>query len=114
MSTHRIEQINKLILELLNEQILREINLPVGSFVTITKVDTTRDFSTARVTASVIPADKTESTLAHLNNQAGYLQHLIGQKMTVYKVPKLSFRTDSGPAHVERIDQLIDKIHREK
>jgi len=112
--SHRIEQINKLILEQLNIQILREINLPVGCLVTITKVNTTRDFSLSRVTASIIPAERNLSVLGLLNNKAGYLQHLIAQKIAVFKVPKLTFILDTGGVHVERLDELIDKIHHEK
>ncbi|MFH1207217.1 MAG: 30S ribosome-binding factor RbfA [Patescibacteria group bacterium] len=114
MSTFRIQQLNKLILQLLNEHILRDINMPDGCFVTITKVDTTRDLSLARVTISVIPTGRQDSILAYMNRQAGYSQHAIGGKLKVYKVPKLMFYLDTGGSHVERVDELIDKIHNEK
>jgi ribosome-binding factor A len=111
--SHRIEQINALILKLLNEQILREVDLPAGCFVTITKVDTTRDLGLARVTISVIPTDKQETMRVYMNRRAGHFTHELGRYMKVYKIPKLTFKLDTGGSHVEHLDQLIDKIHRE-
>lgn len=113
MSSHRIEQINALILKLLNEQILREVNLPAGCFVTITKVDTTRDLGLARVTISVIPTDKQEMMHVYMNRQAGHFMRVLGRNMRVYKIPKLTFMLDTGGPHVEHLDELIDKIHKE-
>lgn len=113
MSTHRIEQINALILKLLNEQILREVNLPAGCFVTITKVDTTRDLGLARVSISVIPTEKQDAMHVYMNRRAGHFMRALGQYMKVYKIPKLTFNLDAGGAQVERLDQLIDKIHKE-
>jgi ribosome-binding factor A len=112
--SHRIQQINKLILELLNAQMLREIDLPAGSFVTITKVDTTRDLGLARVTMSVMPADKQAPIHVYMNRQAGHFQRVLGRNMKLYKVPKLTFTLDTSGSHVEHLDQLIDKIHNEQ
>ncbi len=114
MSTHRIEQINALILKLLNEQILREVDLPTGCFVTITKVDTTRDLGLARITIGVIPTDKEEAMNIYMNRRAGHFMHILGQHMKVYKIPKLTFQLDASGSHVEQMDRLIDKIHSEK
>ena len=113
MSTHRIEQINALILKLLNEQILREVDLPAGCFVTITKVDTTRDLGLARITISVIPTDKQDAMYVYMNRQAGHFMRALGRYMKLYKIPKLTFNLDSGGPHVEHLDELIDKIHKE-
>ena len=59
----RIDRINELIKETLAEIIRKKPILPLGVFVTVVKVDTSRDLRYARVFVSVFPEKKFGKTI---------------------------------------------------
>ncbi|MFA6098932.1 MAG: 30S ribosome-binding factor RbfA [Patescibacteria group bacterium] len=114
MATHRIFQINELIKKELSQILLREDLIPAGHLVTITKADTTRDLSQARITISILPNTGQEEILHWLQKKAGPIQHLLGKKIILRKIPKILFELDKTLENVSHIDSLIDKIHRDE
>lgn len=114
MASYRIKQVNELIQQQLSEIILKDISTPPGCLVTITKVDTTRDLSQARVSISVLPDKFKQSVLASLKKNATSLRYTLGDILVIRKTPKLRFQLDTTEMHAAHIDALIDKIHREQ
>ena len=68
----RINRVNELIRTTIAEIISREIELPLGVFVTVVKVDTSRDLRYARVFVSVFPEKKFGKTMEFLQKKIIY------------------------------------------
>ena len=112
--SRRITQVNELIQQELGKLFTRETKFPPGCLVTITKVITSRDLGQAKIFISVLPATEREKIITVLNKQAGSLQYELGDIIVLRKIPKLIFMPDLGQEKRAHIDELIDKIHKER
>jgi len=113
MPSHRIKQVNELILKELNKIILKEAGLPAENLVTITKIQTSNDLGQSKIFISVLPANKQGTVLKMLNNVAKHLQYELGKVIILRKTPKLIFKIDQEQLKASHIDELIDKIHQQ-
>jgi ribosome-binding factor A len=109
--SHRIPQLNELLRQEISELFLREMTWPENALVTITKVTTAHDLSQTKVMISVLPVNEQERVLKILNNKARHIQHLLGQKLVIRKIPKIIFRFDDTEEKASHIEGLIDRIH---
>ena len=91
----------------------RELELPANTLLTITEVKVVADLSQARVGVSVLPEDKQKIALKILLSKTPELQHLINQKLRLYRVPKLFFYLDPSLVKADHIDSLLDSIKEE-
>ncbi len=91
----------------------REVHDPGIGFVTITRVQVTPDIQQARVFYTVLGDEKarTESGRA-IERATPFLRRQIGQRLRLKRVPELRFQYDESIAGQDRIDQLLDEIHR--
>jgi ribosome-binding factor A len=94
------------------ELIQMELGDPRIGMVTVTAVDVTREFESARVYFTVLgngPDDnsKIEDTTAALNHAAGFLRSALAKRLKLRTTPKLIFVYDSS---MERGNQLTDLI----
>lgn len=111
--SHRIPQLNELLRQEIGELFLKEITFPENTLATITKVDTAKDLSQTKVMVSILPAGERGTVLKLLGKQAKHIQHLLGQKLVIRKIPRIVFSFDASGEKVSYIDALIDKIHRQ-
>jgi len=114
MPTHRLDKINELIKQEIGSLLISEINLPTDYFVTITKVITSADLGQSKVLVSILPTDKNDQIISQLNNEAGHFRYLLGQRLVIRKIPKLIYSLDISQQKITHVDELIDKIHKEK
>jgi len=91
----------------------REVHDPGIGFVTITRVHVTPDIQQARVFYTVLGDEKarTESGRA-IERATPFLRRQIGQRLRLKRVPELKFQYDESIAGQDRIDQILDEIHR--
>jgi len=113
MPGHRIEKINQLIQQEVNNIILREIDLPEGALVTLTKVETSKDLHNCTLWISVIPGDKQSKTLNVLQKDKKQIRYLLANRVKFRIIPELKFKLDLTESNAAHIDHLIDKIHKE-
>ncbi len=100
--------------ELLREEIadlivsgsVKTLNL---GFVTITRVRVSADLSYADVYFSVLDGSW-DSTKKQLEENRGALQVAIGKDLRLKKMPKLRFKEDRSLEHVQRIENLLERI----
>ncbi len=98
----------------LSEMIARELKDPRIGFATVTRVELSADLHHARVLVSVLGApDEQSGTIEGLSSAAGFLRHGIGHRLTLRHVPELSFILDHGAEESEKIELLLQKIHKE-
>ena len=106
--SHRVaEQLQRELAHL----ITHEIDLPLsGLMVTVCGVSVTSDLSYAKVYITMMPTtDKLEEILKRLNKAAGYLRHHLGQRMTMRRIPELSFYYDASIEEGARMNSLINE-----
>jgi ribosome-binding factor A len=74
--TKRTEQLSALIQHNLNEIFVREVEFPLGTLATITRVEVTPDLSWAMVDLSILPISKQGSVLkkTHLPTKENPIQ----------------------------------------
>ncbi|NUE98569.1 ribosome-binding factor A [Lactobacillus melliventris] len=112
---HRIGRVEGEILRELTKILRKNIRDPRVNDVTITAVECTNDLSYATVYYSILSEDakKEEEAAAGLNKSKGMMRHLLGQVLTVYKVPELIFKRDNSVKYGSKIDRLIAEVKKQ-
>ena len=91
----------------------REVHDPGIGFVTITRVQVTPDIQQARVFYTVLGDEKARTGSGRAIERATpFLRRQIGQRLRLKRVPELKFQYDESIAGQDRIDQILDEIHR--
>ncbi|MFA6193679.1 MAG: 30S ribosome-binding factor RbfA [Parcubacteria group bacterium] len=106
----RIERVNELIKTSIAEIIAREVELPPGVFVTVAKVDTTRDLRYAQVFVSVFPENKFGSAIKILSKKLYILQGSLNKKLHMKPLPRIEFVSDHTEAEADKIEKLLREI----
>ena len=110
MGDFRTERVGQLIQEKIGALIVeRKIKDPrVNSFLTVTRVQVSRDFSWAEVYVSTF---KPEANLSRgvqgLQSAAGFIQSQLGKEMRIRQTPRLRFHEDPG---IREGFEIIKKI----
>ena len=106
----RIERVNELIKISIAEIIAREVELPPGVFVTVAKVDTTRDLRYAQVFVSVFPENKFGNAIKILSKKIYSLQGALNKKLHMKPLPRIEFVSDHTEAEADKIEKLLKEI----
>jgi ribosome-binding factor A len=106
----RVDRINELIKETLAKIISEEIDFPLDVFVTVTRVDTSRDLRYARVFLSVFPEKKFGEALRALSRKIYFLQGKLNKKLTMKPLPRIEFVSDKTEAEADKIEKLLKSI----
>ncbi len=96
MKLHRRERISQLVRDIMSELLIRELEFPLGTLVTITEVDVSGDLEHAKVRVSVLPATQEEKVMTVLKKFRGHLQGLLGRKLNIRPMPQILFSADHG------------------
>jgi ribosome-binding factor A len=83
----------------------------VNPFLSITKVDVSKDLSYADVYVSEIRGKDVERGAEGLQSAAGFIQSQLGLSMHIRKIPKLRFHADDSIGEsfnlIKKIDELV-------
>ena len=111
---YRTTRLPQLMKEEISAILLRELRDQVKAMTSITEVKVSADLSLARVFVSVFgsPPQQT-ATLALLQEQAGFIRHLLGQRMRLRSIPTLRFVFDDTIEHGARMMQIFQEIEKE-
>ena len=97
------------------EIIRDELKDPRIGFVTITRVDVTRDLRYAKVFVSVYGKElEKEQSLKVLNNASGFVRKEVGNRIKLRHTPEILFSIDNSIEHGTKITQLLNKINQEE
>lgn len=110
MSVQRMRQVNELLRKRIAEIIQRDIELPLGTFVTVTSVYTSRDLHYAKVFITVLPNNKRVSTLEFLQKRHGFIQRELGPSIRMQWTPKITFVFDEGEIKAQEMYDIMDKL----
>jgi len=103
----RIERVNKLLKEEINNILLREIDFGINVLVTIIDVESTADLRYCNIKISVMPENKERQVLKNLANQIYGIQKILDKKLNMRPVPKIKFEIDKNVKKLHRIDELL-------
>ncbi len=106
----RIDRINELIRETLANIIQEEVEIPPGIFLTVTRVDTSRDLRYARVFVSVFPEKKFGKVIEGLERKLYFLQGLLNKKLHMKPLPRIEFVADKTEAEADKIEKILKSI----
>jgi ribosome-binding factor A len=112
MPQFRTERLGQIIQEKISSLVLegRIKDKRVNSFLSITKVDVSKDLSYADVYVSEIRGKNIEKGTEGLQSAAGFIQSQLGLSMRIRKIPKLRFHSDTGIGEsfdlIKKIDEL--------
>lgn len=110
MTYSRLDRINELIKETLAKIISEEVDFPLGVFVTVTKVDTSRDLRYTRVFLSVFPEKKFGEIFRSLENKIYSLQGKLNKKLSMKPLPRIEFVSDKTEVEADKIEKLLKEI----
>lgn len=108
----RLNRVNELIKTNLAEIISREVELPPGVFVTVTKVDTSRDLRYARVFASVFPEKKFGQVMEILKKRIYAIQGTLNKKLHMKPLPRIEFVSDKTEVEADKIERILKSVRK--
>ena len=110
--SRRLQRLSGLFQEELSELLLRHVKDPrLAQFVTITRVDITPDLSHARVYVSVMGSEEEKtSTMVGLSAAARYLRRELNSRLSLRRIPELSFQRDDSLEQGARVLDLLKQI----
>ncbi|MBQ6285898.1 MAG: 30S ribosome-binding factor RbfA [Bacilli bacterium] len=80
--------------------------------VVITAVDVSNDLSFAKVYFTTI--DNREKVLHDLNNASGYFRSLLAERLEIRHTPELRFIFDESIEYGQKIEKIIEELHKEE
>jgi ribosome-binding factor A len=112
---HRPQRVGDQIREELSAMLARgEVHDPKIGFITLTRVQVTADLQIARVYyTSLGDAAARKDSQKALDRATPFLRRQIGSRVHLRRVPELEFRFDESIAHQDRIEQILQELHKE-
>ena len=110
----RIKRLNHAFMEEISMILMEEVRDEDLKFVTITGFYITNDLSYAKVYFTVLDKDKKEKVLEDINNAASFIRGKLSERIEIRHTPELKFIYDDSIEYGEKIEKIIDKLHKEK
>lgn len=107
--TDRIAEMMQRKLAQIIQQEIKDPRLP--SFLTLSRVEVSKDLSHAKVYFTVLQGDHAQIS-SILNAAASYLRTALARTLTIRIVPQLHFVYDASLEHGMRLSRLIDEVNR--
>ena len=114
----RVDRINRQILDILGDILIKNIDLSYLGFITFTSVDVAPDLRTAKVFYSVFSGKLPDSKVdVEINKKQKAFKKFMSPQLSLRYTPDIRFILDETLAYSEKIDNLLkdqDEIHRSK
>lgn len=108
---HRQPRVAEAIQKEISQILLRELKDPRIGFVTVTRIEVTRDLRIARVFYSVMgsPAAQEASQRALLAAK-GFVRKRLGERLRLRYTPELQFHLDDSIERNLRMTKILDQL----
>ena len=114
----RVDRINRQILNILSDILIKNIDLSYLGFVTFTSVDVAPDLRTAKVFYSILSGKLPDSKVdVEINKKQKAFKKFMSPQLSMRYTPDIRFILDETLAYSEKIDNLLkdqNEIHRSK
>ena len=111
--SHRIEKINDLVRDNVAEILAKHLSFKKGVFVSVSRVDTSKDLRYARVFVSIFPEDQESYAMATLKKELYQIQGELNKKIQSKILPRIEFISDKTQQGVDQIEEIFQQIHNE-
>ena len=108
--SHRIEKINELIQQQMAEILTRALDIKPGVFMTISKVDTSRDLRYTRIFLSIFPERESDYALKTLEKELYRLQGILNKKLSMRPLPRIEFVQDLTGSKADEVERILKII----
>jgi len=105
--SERIAKLNKLIKKHISEILTRKLSLKPGVFLTVSKVDTSRDLRYTRVFLSVFPHKDSDYAMKTISKELYAIQGELNKKLDMKPLPRLEFHQDSTEEEADKIEKIL-------
>jgi len=112
MSTHRVDKVEKLIKEEISYILLYKMQDEDLGFITVTDVKVSADLKIAKIYLSVLQKERRDFVLNKINQRLGHIRSELAHRIRIKFVPELKFFIDDRLDYVEKIEGLINEIHK--
>lgn len=82
---------------------------PRFSFVSISSIELSKDYSYAKVFVTILDDAKLKEIMVALNNASGFFRHQLANNVNLRTTPRLHFSYDNTIKQGQRISQLLSK-----
>ncbi|GBD86876.1 ribosome-binding factor A [bacterium BMS3Abin03] len=113
MASHRTDKVERLIKEEVSLIFLEKLQEPKYGFITITNVKVSPDLKIAKIYLSVFEKEKRELVLDRIQTKMGFIRSELAHRIRIKFTPELKFFIDDTLDYVEKIEGIIEKIHKE-
>lgn len=108
----KIERISDALIEQISYIISNEVKGGI-KFLTVTDVEVSSDLSFAKVYFTLLDEDKKNEVLKDLKEATGFIRHELREKVDIRQIPELTFVYDESIDHAQKIEDIIEKLHKE-
>jgi ribosome-binding factor A len=112
MASYRVDKVEQLIKEQISNIILHKLNNLQLGFITVTNVKASADLKIAKIYLSVLEKEKRHFVLDKLNYNVGQIRTELAHRIRIKFVPELKFFIDDTLDYVEKIEGLLNEIHK--
>lgn len=110
MPSMRVTKINELLRKLLAEIMERDLSLKPGVFITVAKVDTSKDLRYTRMFISVFPEQEAHYVSETLKKELSRIQKSLYAKLYMKPMPKLSFEIDTTAEEADKVEKILKEL----
>ena len=110
MPTFRKERMGEAIRKVVTEKLIRDGSVFTNAFITVNKVDVSKDFRNATIFFSAFGDGVDESEVsAQMNQHRNEFRYEISQKLNLRRTPRVEFLFDKNTAYASKIDKMLSQ-----
>ncbi|OJF95220.1 30S ribosome-binding factor RbfA [Alkalibacterium sp. 20] len=116
MPNYRVGRVSQEIQKEVTDILRKRVRDPRVDGVNVTGVEVTGDLQQATIYYSTLSEDEASvsETQTGLDKATGLVRKELGNRLSLYKTPELTFSRDESVAYGSKIDQLLNKIKKEQ
>jgi len=108
----RMEKVNRQLQKLIMSIIQKEIDDPDMDFLSITRVETTKDLQESRVYYSLLNEENLDKAKQILDRMCGFIRSNLAKKIRLKVLPQLHFMPDDSMKYSVDIYKRIEEINK--
>ena len=106
----RIQRVNQLIKKEISQLLLREVEFPADTLVTVTRVETSADLKESNIWVSVIPEERQKRIPEILNKKIYILQQKLNKRLKMRPIPRIKFLEEKKTREAGRIEEILEEL----
>jgi len=113
--SERLNRVSQLFKREISKIIQYDLKDPSLGFITVTCVKVNSDLSLAKVYISIMEDDKRKKeTFNTINRAASFIRRLLANRIRMRSIPYLRFYEDKTISKRQRLEELFEKINKER